>query len=221
MYCGKCGKKVPNGCDYCMYCGTKVNLDEQNKTIVRSKVFNKKKLYILIAVFFLAFLSLIGGYFLFFNSPKIEGKYYSLYADKGYIEFSKDGTYKESMEDDDSAFNGTWTIESGYLILKDNLLGTEDKTTIYKNYIVYSKYIYKGNIPSGTKFDAICTYDNNNDQYIFNSDGTMKYINSGKVNNGIYSRNGEIITFHFNDDDQTYKLLIYGGGVDNSVYYKK
>ena len=125
------------------------------------------------------------------------------------------------MEDDDSAFNGTWTIESGYLILKDNLLGTEDKTTIYKNYIVYSKYIYKGNIPSGTKFDAICTYDNNNDQYIFNSDGTMKYINSGKVNNGIYSRNGEIITFHFNDDDQTYKLLIYSGGVDNSVYYKK
>nr|DAJ70593.1 MAG TPA: zinc-ribbon containing domain protein [Caudoviricetes sp.] len=219
MYCGKCGKKIPDGCDYCMYCGTKANLDSAECVV--TKTSNKKKIIIFLIIIVLIIVAALGLNFSFFNSPKIEGKYYGLYTDKSYIEFSKDGTYKEFIMNDSSSLDGTWTIKDKQLILKGELLDTEEEMTPYKNYIVYSNYTFKGEIPSGSKFDVTCT-SGDGDQYIFSNDGTMKYLNAGKINKGIYSREGEIITFHFDDEkDKTYKLLIYGGGINNSVYYKK
>lgn len=59
MYCGKCGKKVPDGYDYCMYCGAKI----ENKDITKRKKNHKKFIVIITLI-----VAICGGSFFFFQS---------------------------------------------------------------------------------------------------------------------------------------------------------
>ena len=73
MYCGKCGKKVPDGYDYCMYCGAKVENQIQKSigdaynptTLDRHKThFAKRKKIITISVVAVVFIGILVSYLL-------------------------------------------------------------------------------------------------------------------------------------------------------------
>jgi uncharacterized protein YxeA len=58
MYCGKCGKKIPDGYEYCMYCGAKVG----NQNMVK-----KKKIFKIIISIIALIVVIGGGLFLYFQ----------------------------------------------------------------------------------------------------------------------------------------------------------
>lgn len=73
MYCGKCGKKIPDGHEYCMYCGAKVKNQIQEPiedtknlpTLEEHKThFAKRKKIITISVVAVVFIVILVSYLL-------------------------------------------------------------------------------------------------------------------------------------------------------------
>lgn len=235
MFCGKCGSNIPDGYEFCMKCGTKIDLESLEVDTIQIPVMsnqvpsNKNRLKILIPVVVLVVIAIsIGSYFVFFTSTKIEGRYngYSSYDD-GYFDFTTDktssnkGTYVYLLSNIlDYPENGVWEIKDGKLIISD-YYHDNDILLMYKNYIYYADYTYKCKIPDGKTFDLICTLGES--KYSFSKNGAFTSTYEGDVTTGTYERDGDTISVKLKQPTtrKDFRLLIVEDGINNSAYYKK
>lgn len=85
MFCGKCGKQIPDEDEFCMYCGSKIETTNEI-LITKTKKANKKVLFILIPIIIIL---VIGLVFLLKNSFMV---------DKGYLQNAAWGMTVEQVE---------------------------------------------------------------------------------------------------------------------------
>lgn len=165
--------------------------------------------------------------------PKVtlNGRYFSLYDNKGYIEFNEeklknyDGIYKRVIESKSIyCIEDKYRVEGNMLILLDSLLRKESKYLIYKDYLIPTNLCFEGVIPNEETFNVNCSRDNI--EYIFKDDGTFikkeDSIDTGiRSVSGTYERNGELIILKIDGEDEEFKLLIYKNKINDCAYKKE
>ncbi|MEG1567081.1 MAG: zinc-ribbon domain-containing protein [Anaerovoracaceae bacterium] len=241
MNCQKCGSPLADDHQFCIQCGTQIQVDNLNSTVSMMNKASKtgKKILITIIVIAIVLVCIISSYFLLFSVPTVEGRYYDLNCEMLYMEFvaERGNSYNGNVawyvnvgnDITDPLLSGTWKREKGDITTKIDDSEGEDTYILYKNHLVASTTIYLGSIPSGITFDATCTLqkEGGNNDFIFRKDGTFEQCVRGGEHAGLYkgtyTREDDIITCNFNDPTKTYSLLMYicPKGISASVYYKQ
>lgn len=241
MFCGKCGKNTPNGYEYCINCGEKLEIVTKEKIGSKNnlkKLINKKIIFIIFLIVIIAMASTFV--YIFYNKTTIEGVYKDLFnSDDNLIitelnlipsdndnkkgEYTK--TFTSYLSSDSTPLRlseGSYEIKENKLIITDSLLGTINTYEIYKNYLIAIDDGFEGYIPDSDKFNA--TSKGEYSEYIFKDDGTLVIKDSRGTTNATYERNKEIIKYtYFNDKlkmNNNYTLFIYNNKMTQSNYYK-
>lgn len=237
MYCGKCGKQLPDEYEFCMNCGSKIeknyNIDNNNEEKIKqelNKSKNRKVIIICIAIFIL--LGSVAMYFNFFRTQLIEGTYTSGVNDE-YMKFTPDEGKTDEGNCDVYILNTSsgkksilssepYIIKDGTLMTKAKIFPSDRSTLsyiIYKDYLIRTESVLDGKIPEGERFDAILKYDNGH-SFTFNKDGTYSIETGFILNEGTYEREGNVITCDFGDGDNK-KICIWYNNKFYSVAYQK
>lgn len=158
------------------------------------------------------------------DAKNIEGKYFHVKNVNQYIELTIDEKNKKVYFEGDIRADrpenmGEWKIKDNKIILKGDI--NNDDIILYNNYLINTKFTFKGEISNNIKFNAIFEYKN--DKYIFNDNGEVFFESSDVLENkkGKYERENDIIYVNFKETNEKYKMIIYNGGINGAVYYKK
>lgn len=141
MFCGKCGSTVPDGYEFCMKCGTKIDLesltDDSQKTMVLSnqapskkkKLSSKKKIVIFGSIVLVFLICFTVGYFAldrdkyyvkFPNNPEIKADIASGISDENQI------LINNFLQQLVIAFNNRKLSDNGLLLKNDKFEGCFD-----------------------------------------------------------------------------------------------
>lgn len=244
-FCTQCGRKIDSGLSK-----SKVILLEKEKIFLRLKKiknhtkeilnsnmqkFKSKKFIVIIGA--LLILMIVAGVYTassLVNQPvmvsnvTIGGRYFSLYDNKGYIEFKQekeqnyDGNYKRIIEAKSIySMEDKYRVEGNVLILVDSVLRKDNKYLIYKDYLIPTELSFQNTVPNEDTFNVDCS--RNNIQYKFKDDGTFTKIEDSidtgiREISGTYERKGEIITMKAEGEE--FKLLIYENKIYDGAYKK-
>ena len=96
MYCGKCGKKIPDGYEYCMYCGASLltNKKPPNKFIRYLEIHKKPIMFSIISIICVII-------FIYFVSPKASISSNKTFSTSGEhtVAIKNDGTVRLEKHD--------------------------------------------------------------------------------------------------------------------------
>ena len=115
----------------------------------------------------------------------VEGRYYNLYDNNGYIEFYEEkrqyyhGSYIRKKENESMySIEDTYRVEGNKVILSNLIIRKDIEYLVYNNYLIQRDLAFKNTIPKGKTFNVSCI--RNNIKYVFNKDGSFSKV---KVNN--------------------------------------
>jgi len=194
MFCGKCGKQVPNGCEFCMHCGEKVNAAQESLLDIEGGNKSKKnvKKLMFIGIISVVSLAVICCGILF--APKI-------FAPQIPFSAMNVNNYAQLAYDDDNVvYIGKYdSSDKKAVLVKANANGTNKKVLLddenvstvflYKNTVYYKKQadsvisIHKIDIDgnSNTKIFDIPSKENTVTNLIVCND-KVYYILNKKIN---------------------------------------
>lgn len=221
MYCGKCGKKIPDGYEYCMYCGKKIG------EVHNQKKFNKKAILFIVTILILILLA-CSWVFIFMPKFSFPKKYYSSLKGMGnesYYELIDQSNYKYIDFDGKQDETGKYKINGDLL----NFTNSDNTTESYK---VFEKYLYTQTscfdetVPEAKTFDKtleqVTQYSS--EKFEYHSDGTfIRYTKTFGASDyqpsitGNYERKENLIIYKLEDGKSFYDLVV-NNKVYNDVY---
>ena len=168
---------------------------------------------------------------------KLEGKYKSLLNENVCLTLKENGSFliTRTVENDSGAAeeqqenSGAWKQqEDGTVQLISETTG--ETVLFHKNqYLIDTTYAFLGEIPSGSRFDAKCTYYypdyEEEDHYInvvFKADGVFLYSthwgDAGERRYGTYTRKGDLLEAVYDDNGETHRFIVYKDGISDNLY---
>lgn len=224
MYCSKCGKKVPDGYEYCMYCGEKICEVHNHK-----KISNKRAI-ILISIILILISLACSWIFIFMPKFSYPKKYYSSLKEmwnKSYYELIDESNYKHFNYAGKQDEAGKYEVIGELINFTNNSRNSTVSYAFFGKYIYNENYSYDGVIPNNSKFDQTLEL---NMQYFaikieYNSDGTFTRYTKTDNNSyqqdltGNYKRDGDIIV-HSVYDGKSFSYLVKDNKLYENVYIK-
>ncbi|MDE6905442.1 MAG: hypothetical protein K2P76_11005 [Lachnospiraceae bacterium] len=136
-------------------------------------------------------------------------------------------TYVQEAEISGQTFtldSGSFSVdEKGFQLYSE----TDDVNSLHfvKNgeYIFPEQYLCEGEIPSGSVFEAVCSYEAQGvkGEVSFHEDGTYEESTAdGEVRKGTYEREGDLIHRTQEDGSADLDFYVYGNQITNSFYKK-